>query len=54
MDHLTMEACLGNKDWASTIASNEKKLTSALEKSCQIWLKLYKMLHCNIVISSLT
>ena len=32
MDHLTMEACLGNKDWASTIASNEKKLTSALEK----------------------
>lgn len=28
MDHLTMEACLGNKDWAS----NEKKLASALEK----------------------
>ena len=32
MDNLTMEACLGNKDWASTIASNEKMLTSALEK----------------------
>lgn len=32
LDHLTMEACLGNKDWASTIASNEKKVTSALEK----------------------
>ena len=32
MDHLTMEACLGNSDWGSTIATNEKKLTAALEK----------------------